>query len=695
MTSTVFTSGTVITSPWLNDVNTSTYTTVPNNTSNIATLNSSTGSASVGYTPAGTGAVATTVQAQLDNIGAINSNAWGVIKQNISDYATLGSNLLPAFASLTKVNFDGSGNHTAGTVGTITGSVTGATYSYYVLKLVITTTTSGNIALLQSGTTIFGDAASYYFSSNAILNNGTESNQPVTTTDYYFCVNTSSTGFTNISIQTDTTWAGQITALELNLVTQTKFAVGGAGSETNGPKNPVGLKVGALNRNDTAVGNIYTLGMMQDNGVTPTAAQNLALGSYALATNFKGDENTAAGTFALMYNEGSDNTAFGYSALKLNTKGQENTSFGYKTGATNTTGYKNTYLGFWAGNGIKTGYSNVCIGWRGNIAGGDLIATTYVGARAGNAILNGTGNVAVGADSMLTAVGQSTLSFDYATAIGYSAKPWGTGAISIGSQSRVGTETVFVPSGIAIGNLAVATGDTYSIAFGYSSSTTGSRGVAIGHDSKSLGLQTVSLGALTEANNDYNTSIGAQAGRGWTGGSANTFLGRLAGGNVAVAYLNCTLLGSNTAVTGSNQVQLGDSSTTTYAYGAVQNRSDARDKADVQSTVLGLDFINALRPVDFKWDYRESYREVDVDGNVTEHSKDGSKKRNRFHHGLIAQEVKAACESIGVDFGGYQDHSIKDGQDVLSIGYEELIAPLIKAVQQLSAEIAELKARNG
>jgi len=44
---------------------------------------------------------------------------------------------------------------------------------------------------------------------------------------------------------------------------------------------------------------------------------------------------------------------------------------------------------------------------------------------------------------------------------------------------------------------------------------------------------------------------------------------------------------------------------------------------------------------------------------------------------------------------GYQDHSISGGKDVLSIGYEELIAPLIKAVQQLSAEIAKLKAKNG
>ena len=47
MTSTVFTSGTVIESPWLNDVNGATY------------------SGTAVYTPAGTGAVATTVQAKL------------------------------------------------------------------------------------------------------------------------------------------------------------------------------------------------------------------------------------------------------------------------------------------------------------------------------------------------------------------------------------------------------------------------------------------------------------------------------------------------------------------------------------------------------------------------------------------------------------------------------------------------------
>jgi len=136
------------------------------------------------------------------------------------------------------------------------------------------------------------------------------------------------------------------------------------------------------------------------------------------------------------------------------------------------------------------------------------------------------------------------------------------------------------------------------------------------------------------------------------------------------------------AVTASNQVQLGNSSTTTYAYGAVQDRSDIRDKADVRDTVLGLDFISRLRVVDFRRDYREDYPKG---------IRDGSKKRSRFHHGLIAQEVKQVIEDTGIDFGGFQHHSIAGGQDVMSIGYSELIGPMIKAIQELEAEIEQLK----
>ncbi len=133
--------------------------------------------------------------------------------------------------------------------------------------------------------------------------------------------------------------------------------------------------------------------------------------------------------------------------------------------------------------------------------------------------------------------------------------------------------------------------------------------------------------------------------------------------------------------------------------------------------MLGLDFINALRPVDYKWDMRDYYKperpaDLPEDATVEERAahrqsieawledckhenivRDGSKKRQRFHHGLIAQEVKDTIDILGIDFGGYQDHKIEGGEDVLSIGYDELIAPLIKAVQQLSAEVKALKSK--
>ena len=150
-----------------------------------------------------------------------------------------------------------------------------------------------------------------------------------------------------------------------------------------------------------------------------------------------------------------------------------------------------------------------------------------------------------------------------------------------------------------------------------------------------------------------------------------------------------------------------------------------RDKADVRDTILGLDFIKSLRPVDFRWDMREDYRtdapvapvalkagatdkkikaydlaltqyKIDRDAWLVavKHENlvnDGTHTRTRYHHGLIAQEVAEIIEESGVDFGGYQDHKKGEGEDVLSIGYDELIGPLIKAVQELKAELDEYK----
>jgi hypothetical protein len=91
---------------------------------------------------------------------------------------------------------------------------------------------------------------------------------------------------------------------------------------------------------------------------------------------------------------------------------------------------------------------------------------------------------------------------------------------------------------------------------------------------------------------------------------------------------------------------------------------------------------------------RDDYIVVE-DGEIKHLPKDGSKKRNRFHQGLIAQEVKEVCDRLGVDFGGLQNHAVNGGDDVMTLGYAELIAPLIKAVQQLSARIDAIEQYKG
>lgn len=177
------------------------------------------------------------------------------------------------------------------------------------------------------------------------------------------------------------------------------------------------------------------------------------------------------------------------------------------------------------------------------------------------------------------------------------------------------------------------------------------------------------------------------------------------GGTVLGALRNSTGVGANASVSGDNQVQLGDSDTTTYVFGTVQNRSDERDKADWEDTALGIDFIMGLRPVDGYWDLRDDYYEeyivqVGIDLSTAEPifenrrrllPKDGSKKRKRKHHWFIAQEVKRLCDEMGVEFGGYQDHSVNGGADVLTLGYDEFIPPITKAVQDCWNEISEIK----
>jgi len=88
MTSTVFVSGTTIASTWLNDVNTATYTTIP------AQSNAS----GVTYNPAGTGAVATTVQTKLRETVSVKD--FGAVGDGVANDTTAINNALATGSSV-------------------------------------------------------------------------------------------------------------------------------------------------------------------------------------------------------------------------------------------------------------------------------------------------------------------------------------------------------------------------------------------------------------------------------------------------------------------------------------------------------------------------------------------------------------------------------------------------------------------
>ena len=101
------------------------------------------------------------------------------------------------------------------------------------------------------------------------------------------------------------------------------------------------------------------------------------------------------------------------------------------------------------------------------------------------------------------------------------------------------------------------------------------------------------------------------------------------------------------------------------------NTSDENEKKDINNCDLGLDFVNKINPVSYKWKDEQL----------------GSKT----HYGLLAQNIEDAVKSEGKtldDFGAIH----KPQHTAMGLNYNQIIAPLVKAIQELSAKVAALEA---
>jgi hypothetical protein len=191
----------------------------------------------------------------------------------------------------------------------------------------------------------------------------------------------------------------------------------------------------------------------------------------------------------------------------------------------------------------------------------------------------------------------------------------------------------------------------------------GSRNTSIGSSSQGTNTTTsdnTSVGYLTLSSNtgSNNTAIGANAGSTVTTGSNNTLIG-----------YNST----PSSVTASNVITLGNSSIATIRaqVTSITSLSDARDKTDIESIPVGLDFINKLHPVTFTWNMRDG-------------SKVGIKDA-----GFIAQELMATEDDA--ELAEYLQLTYRDNPEKLEATQGRLIPILVKAIQELTLKVEELE----
>ncbi len=387
--------------------------------------------------------------------------------------------------------------------------------------------------------------------------------------------------------------------------------------------------------------------------------------------------NTGVGNSALhsLNPNGSviNNTGVGIFSLTADTSGYNNTGTGAYALFSNTTGYDNTATGKDAMNGTISGHDNTADG---------------VGALLQN--YGGNYNTAVGAGSAAS-MGYST----YNTAVGDDALSYVTG----NSNSANGAYSLY--------------------GFNNGSGSTGSDNTASGYESLyaiSSGNYNTANGVVSLYNNTtgfYNTAAGMYSLYDNTTGAYNTGIGLLADVNSG-GYNYSTAVGVGATITASNQIRIGSiGSTSGYdpvSIGGVvgwSTLSDGRVKKNIKENVPGLAFINKLKPITYNIDNDAINKIVqrpaikDKDGKTTQPSADEIATRKTeeqiVHTGFIAQDVEKAAKSLNYDFSGVD--AAKNSKDLYGLRYAEFVVPLVKAVQELSAQndslqnqINELKA---
>jgi hypothetical protein len=243
----------------------------------------------------------------------------------------------------------------------------------------------------------------------------------------------------------------------------------------------------------------------------------------------------------------------------------------------------------------------------------------------------------------------------------------GSQGIAIGFEAAkfltAGSYGVFIGSGV-LSNITSGFLGAYNIAIGtaagpMSASSSIENTTCVGVSARTSSALTTAIGSGANAYGTRSTAIGYGAGSSTQLGENSTAIGNLA-------------QPSSNDVT--NEFTLGNSSIATLRcqVTSITALSDARDKKDITPLNAGLDFVSKLKPVAFTWNMRDGGK-VDIEDT-----------------GFIAQDLQQTQQDTGITIPGLVYES---NPDKLEASYGKLIPVLVKAIQELSAEVANLKSQ--
>jgi hypothetical protein len=310
------------------------------------------------------------------------------------------------------------------------------------------------------------------------------------------------------------------------------------------------------------------------------------------------------------------------------------------------------------------------------------------------------GNVGIGKD-----VFKALTSADYAVGIGYEALDVhlsGSYPIAIGAFALSSSTT---SDSIAIGGSALNACDTEqdNLAIGFQAMKLANSGA---EDNTVVG--NFAGDAITSA--DGNVLIGHHAGGAITTGNQNIIIGVSAaptlttGGTNFIIGSNCDVsadnadqqivIGYNQTAVGNNHFSFGSENTNRVYNEFTSNASwtrssDERLKKDINTNEdCGLDFINDLRTVTFKWKAPSEQPE-----EFTSHDPEKTEPKYKDKlYGFIAQEVKTALDKHNItNFNGWNSAPDGDNNDIQGISYEMFVVPLVKSIQELSKKVEDLE----